>query len=124
MWAVNIIQTNIIHININGDIPPNGTNLLIGKCTKCNRKISMIGNDNTIKAEGLGQLFISIGKISTKACKKIATNVLKNLGRALEIGANICIAAVSKNFEATLSTIPIVVNFYHTAKGLCNGKFT
>ena len=53
--------------------------LLVGKCVICNRKKSMIVSDNTIKAEGLGSFFKNLGKISAKAGKKLATNVLKTL---------------------------------------------
>ena len=99
------------------------TKLLVGKCAICNRKKSMIVNDNTIKAEGLGSFFKNLGKISSKAGKKLATNVLKNPGRALEIGANIATAAATKSPKAALSTLPEVINFYHTGKGLYLGKF-
>ena len=99
------------------------TKLLVGKCMVCNRKKSMIVSDNTIKAEGLGSFFKNLGKISSKAGKKLASNVLKNPGRALEIGANIATAAATKSPKAALSTLPEVINFYHTGKGLYLGKF-
>ena len=83
----------------------------------------MIVSDNMIKAEGLGKFFKNLGKASAKAGKKLATNVLKNPGRALEIGASIGSAAVSRNPKAALSTIPDVIKFYHTGKGLYLGKF-
>ena len=73
--------------------------LLVGKCMVCNRKKSMIVSDNTIKAEGLGSFFKNLGKIFSKAGKKLATNVLKNPGRALEIGANIATAAATKSLK-------------------------
>ena len=97
--------------------------LLVGKCMVCNRKKSMIVSDNTIKAEGLSSFFKNLGKISSKAGKKLATNVSKNPGRALEIGANIATAAASKSPKADLSTLPEVINFYHTGKGIYLGKF-
>ena len=50
-------------------------------------------------------------------------NVLKNPGKALEIGANIATAAATKSPEAALSTLPEVINFYHTGKGSYLGKF-
>ena len=99
------------------------TKLLVGKCVICNRKKSMIVSDNTIKAEGLGSFFKNLGKVSSKAGKKLATNVLKNPGRALEIGANIATAAATKNPKAALSTLPEVINSYHTGRGLYLGKF-
>ena len=114
--------------NISGEITINKkTNkeikLLVGKCMVCNRKKSMIVSDNTIKAEGLGSFFKNLGKISAKAGKKLATNALKNPARFLEIGANVATAAASRNPKAALSTLPEVINFYHTGKGLYLGKF-
>ena len=114
--------------DITGEITVNkktgkDTKLLVGKCMVCNRKKTMIVSDNTIKAEGLGSFFKNLGKISSKAGKKLATNVLKNPGRALEIGANIATAAATKSPKAALSTLPEVINFYHTGKGLYLGKF-
>ena len=70
--------------------------LLVGKCVVCNRKKSMIVSDNTIQAEGLGNFFKKLGKVSGKAAKKIATNALKNPSRFLEIGANVATAALVK----------------------------
>ena len=114
--------------NISGEITINKkTNkeikLLVGKCMVCNRKKSMIVGDNTKKAEGLGSVSKNSGKTSSKAGKKLATNVLKNPGRALEIGANIATAAATKSPKAALSTLPEVINFYHTVRGLYLGKF-
>ena len=83
----------------------------------------MTVSDNTIKAEGLGSFFKNLGKISAKAAKKLATNVLKNPGRALEITSNIATAAATKSPKAALSTLPEIINFYHTGKGLYLGKF-
>ena len=59
--------------------------LLVGQCSICNRKKSMIVSDNTIQAEGLGSFFKNLGRISARAGRKLATNVIKNPGRALEI---------------------------------------
>ena len=97
--------------------------LLVGKCVICDRKKSMIVSDNTIQAEGLGSFFKNLGKTSAKAGRKLATNVLKNPGRALEIISNIATAAATKSPKAALSTLPEVINFYHTGKGLYLGKF-
>ena len=115
--------------NISGEITVNKKTgkeikLLVGKCMDCNRKKSMIVSDNTIKAEGLGSFFKNLGKISSKAGKKLATNVLKNPGRALEIGANIATAAATKSPKAALSTLPEVINFYHNGKGLYLPRFS
>ena len=94
--------------------------LLVGKCF---RKKSMFVSDNTIQAEGLGDFFKKLGKVSGKAAKKLATNALKNPSRFLEIGANVAAATASRNPKAALSALPEVINFYHTGKGLHLGKF-
>ena len=65
----------------------------------------MIVSNSTKQAEGLSSFFINLGKISPKAVKKLATNVLKNPARALEFGANVATAAASGNPKAALSTI-------------------
>ena len=96
--------------------------LLVGNCSICNRKKSMIVSDNTIKAEGLGSFFKNLGKISSKAGKKLAKNVISNPGRALDLTAKIATAAATKSPKAALSTLPEVINFYHTGKGLYLGK--
>ena len=83
----------------------------------------MTVSDNTIKAEGLGSFFKSLGKISSKAGKKLARNVISNPGRALNLTAKIASVAASKSPKAALSTLPEVTNFYHTGKGLYLGKF-
>ena len=82
----------------------------------------MTVSDNTIKAEGLSSFFKNLGKLSAKAGKKLATNVLKNPGRALEIGANVATAAASRNPKNVLSTLPEVINFYHKGRGVYLGK--
>ena len=114
--------------NITGDITSNKKTgkqikLLVGQCSICNKKKSMIVSDNVIQAEGLGDFFKNLGKLSARAGKKLATNVLKNLGRALEIGANMATAAASRNPKAALSALPEVINFYHKGKGVYLGKF-
>ena len=83
----------------------------------------MIVSDNVIQAEGLGDFFKNLGKVSSRAAKKLATNALKNPAKFLEIGANVATAAVSENPKAALSALPEVINFYHTGKGLYLGKF-
>ena len=83
----------------------------------------MIVSDNVIQAEGLGDFFKNLGKFSAKAGKKLAKNVLSNPGRALDLTAKIASAAATKYPKAALSTLPEVINFYHTGKGLCLGKF-
>ena len=110
-------------VKIYGDITPKGSKVLIGYCSICNRKKSMIVTDNTIKAEGLSSFFKNLRKISAKAAKKLASNVLKNPARALEITSNIATAAATKSPKAALSTLLEVINFYHTGRGLYLGKF-
>ena len=110
-------------VKIYGNITNKGSKVLIGFCSKCQRKKSMTVSDNTIEAEGLGDFFKNLGKISAKAGKKLAKNVLSNPGRALDLTAKIATAAATKSPKAALSTLPEVINFYHTGKGLYLGKF-
>ena len=49
-------------------------------------------------------------------------NNLKKPGRALEIGATVGTAFASRSPKAALSSLPAVINFYHTGKGLYLGK--
>ena len=97
--------------------------LLVGKCLICDKRKSLIVSDNVIQAEGLSSFFKKLGKISAKAGKKLAKNVLSNPGRALDLTAKIATTAATKNPKAALSTLPEVINFYHTGKGLYLGKF-
>ena len=73
----------------------------------CDKRKSLIVSDNVIQAEGLGDFFKNLGKVSSKAAKKLAKNALKNPSRLLEIGANIATAAAIRDFESYLR---IVVN--------------
>ena len=110
-------------INIKGDLTSNGRKMLIGSCAICNRKKSMIVSDNTIKAEGLGDFFKNLGKKTLNVSKKMPKNVLSNPGRALDLTAKIATAAASKNSKQALSTLPELITFYNTGKGLYLGKF-
>ena len=49
-------------VKIYGDMTPKGSKVLIGYCSVCNRKKSMIVTDNTIKAKGLSSFFQKFGK--------------------------------------------------------------
>ena len=84
----------------------------------------MIVSDNVIQAEGLGDFFKKLGKVSAKAGKKLAKNVLSNPGRALDLTAKIATVAATKSPKAALSTLPEVIKFYHEGQGLYLGKFT
>ena len=59
-------------VKIYGDINSKGSKILIGHCSVCNRKKNMTVSDNTIKAEGLGDFFKKLRKVSSKAAKKIS----------------------------------------------------
>ena len=107
-------------VKIYGDITSKGSKVLIGYCSVCKRKKSMTVSDNTIKTEGF---FKNLGKISAKAGEKLAKNVLSNPRRALDLTTKIATAAATKSPKAALSTLPEVINFYHTGKGLYLGKF-
>ena len=99
--------------------------LLVGKCMICDRKKSMIVSENIIQAEGLGGFLKNLRRICAKPGRKLATNVSKNPGRALEATSNIAtvVSRKTKSPKAALSSLPEVVNFYHTGKRLYLGKF-
>ena len=79
--------------DIFGDETTEGSKILIGYCSLCNRKKSMTVSDYTIQAERLGRLLKNFCYI----WQKIATNVLKNPSRALDVTANIATLAASRN---------------------------
>ena len=110
-------------VKIYGDITSKGSKVLIGYCSVCNRKKSMTVSDDTIKAEGLGDFFKNLGKKGLNVSKKMAKYVLSNPGRALDLTAKIATAAVSRNSKQALSTLPELITFYNTGKGLYLGKF-
>ena len=84
----------------------------------------MIVSDNTIQAEGLTDFFKNLGIKGLNVSKKMAKNVLKNPGRALENGANVGTAFASRNPKAALTSLPEVISFYHTGKGLYLPRFS
>ena len=100
------------------------TKLLVGKCVICNRKKSMIVSDNTIKTEGLGDFFRNLGKKGLNVSKKMAKNVLKNPSRAPDITANIATAAASRNPKNVMKSLPELITFYNTGKGLYLPRFS
>ena len=97
--------------------------LLVGQCMVCNRKKSMIVSDNVIQAEGLGDFFKQLGKKRPNVSRKMAKNVLSNPARALDLTAKYATAAASRNSKQALSTLPELITFYNTGKGLYLGKF-
>ena len=99
---------------IYGDISSEGSKVLIGYCSICNRKKLMTVSDKTIQAEGLGSLFKNLGRVSAKPGKKLAPNVLKNQGRSLDFTANIATGAASRNPKNVMPTLPELKIFYNT----------
>ena len=97
--------------------------LLVGKCVICDRKKTMIVSDNVIQSEGLRDFFKHLGNKGLNVSKKMAINVLSNPGRALDLTAKKATAAASKNSKQALSTLPELITFYNTGKGLYLGKF-
>ena len=87
------------------DITSKGSKVLIGFCSACHRKKSMTVSNIPIQAEGLGSFFKDLVRISAKAGKKKPTK------KALDVGANVATAAVSRNPKNVLSTITEVLTF-------------
>ena len=78
------------------------------------KEMSLIGSDQTIQAEGLGDFFRGVGK----SAKNVGKKILNNPGRALEIAANLGTAAASKNPKLNAATAPYIIKFVHQGKGL------
>ena len=89
--------------NYYGSITSKGSEVLIGYCSKGNRKKSMTVSDKTIKAEGLGGFFKNLGKKGLKVSKTMAKNVLSNPGRAFDLTAKVATAAASRNSKHVLA---------------------
>ena len=105
-------------VKIYGDITNKGSKALIGFCSKCQRKKSMTVSDNTIEAKGLSDFFKNLGRKGLNVSKKMAKNVLSNPGIEIDLTAKIATAAVSRNSKQALSTLPELITFYNTGKGL------
>ena len=104
-------------------ITSKGRKVLVAFCSICTRKKSMTVSDNTLQAEGLGEFFKNLGKKGLNLTKKMAKNVLKNTIRALDITANIATAAAFISRKNIRSTLPELITFYNTGRGLYLGKF-
>ena len=83
----------------------------------------MTVSDNTIKAEGLGDFFKKLGRKELNMSKSMAKNVLNNPTSALDITVNIVAAAANKIPKNVMKTLPELINFFDTSKGLYLGKF-
>ena len=68
--------------------------------------------------EGLGDFFKSLGGKGIIVSEKMATDVLSNPGRALDLTAKIVTAAASQNSKQAVSTLPELITFYNLGKGL------
>ena len=87
-------------------------------------EINLWLSNNTIQAESIGDFFKNLGEKRKKISKKMAKNVLKKPGRALDNKANIATAAASRNPKAALSTLPELKTFYSTGNGLYLGNLS
>ena len=63
------------------------------------------------------------GEKGLNVSKKMAKDVLKKPGRALNFTVNIATAAASRNPKNVMSTLPELITFYNTGKGLFLGNF-
>ena len=100
--------------NISGAITSKGTKMLKGNCVKCKRNKSMTVSDATIEAEGLKDLFKSVGRATVNFGKKVANNTV----RAIKIASKIGSAAASRNPRAALSATPDLIKFATTGEGI------
>ena len=83
----------------------------------------MTGNDNTIPAERLGDIFKNLVIKDLNISKEMAKNLLSIPGRALDLTAKIATAAASENSIQVLSRLPELIKFYNTGRGHYLGKF-
>ena len=74
----------------------------------------MTVSDKTVQAKERDSFFKSLEEISAKVSKKLATNVLENPSRTLDITEIIATANASKNPKKVISTLPDVINVSHT----------
>ena len=89
----------------------------------CNRKKSIILSDDTLQAESLGDFFMKLDKKGLIVSKKMAKNVLKNPSRALGITVKIATTAASRNPKNVMKSVPELIIFYNTGRGMYLGKF-
>ena len=79
-------------------------------------------SDNKMEAERIGKISKIRRKPSAEIGRKKTSKITKRCGRALEIGAKIAGAAVTRNPKAALSAILNGKIFYHTMKELYLGR--
>ena len=84
------------------------------------KKFMTVSGKN-IQTEGLGNFLKNLGKIA-EAGRRLATNVLENPSRALDITAIIATAAASRYPKTILSTLPRNKIFYHKSRRDYLGK--
>ena len=99
------------------DLTKSSQHFRFGTCNQCHIKKLIVVSDETVLGDVFWQSFKNIGKMFPETGKKLATTVKNNPGRTLEIGAKMGGSAVSKKFEAVLSTILDVMKIYHTREG-------
>ena len=80
-------------------------------------------SDDTRVVERLGSFFKTFGRISAKGGKKLATIVQNYPGRALENFRTLPPQLPPENPKAALSSLPEVMSFYHTGKGVYLSNF-
>ena len=112
-----IFASTIIYV----DLISKASKVIHGQCSKCNKEKSKTVCDNIITAEDLGVFFKFPGKKGPNNSKKMAKDVLRYPGRALEIAAIVGTAFSSRRPKTALSSPPEVMSFYHTRKGLYLG---
>ena len=86
-------------------------------------KKTMTVSDNTIQAEGLGDFFKNLGKKGLDVSKKMAKNVLGKSSRALDVTADIATATASRTLKNVKKSLPELITFYNTGKGLYSEEF-
>ena len=104
--------------NTVGDVAFTCGKLTLGFCSRCKGRRTRTVSANSMAGDCSGCFLTQLEKKCCKAAKGMATNISKNRGRSLEIGANISSAAASGIAKVASSTKPNVTNFYQTGEGL------
>ena len=99
-----------------------GSKVLIGSSSICSRKKCVTVRYNTIQVDGLNNFFLNLGKVSDRAGKKLATNVSRKPGRALEITSNIVTMSQLKTLKQLYQHYPKCSNFITPEKGFTLGN--
>ena len=76
---------------IEGDLTKCDRKKINKSCVQCKGIKTMIDSDSTIQTQRLGKFYKNLGKSCERAGRKLATNRVKNPGRAMETGQQLVV---------------------------------